>query len=69
MGQLEQITMVEPKAHADLTMTQVYAKIGMTQDIVYLEIAAFTYMTEVIIKQVGSWRRISKNLSEKDGSE
>jgi hypothetical protein len=58
----------ELKILAGSITTQVYAKIGMIQVTVFLVTVAFIYMTEVIIKQVGSFRRISKKLSEKDGN-
>jgi hypothetical protein len=58
----------ELKILAGSITTQVYAKIGMIQVTVFLVTVAFICMTEVTIKQVGSCRRISKKLSEKDGN-
>ena len=68
MDQLVQWPKKEPKTHADLTMIQVYAKIGMIQVIAFLETAAFISMIGVTIKQDGNYRRISKNQSEKGGN-
>lgn len=57
------------KILVDLIMIQVYAKIGMIQVIVYLVIAVFIYMIEVIIKMDGNYKKILKSLSVKDGKE
>jgi|JI10StandDraft_1071094.scaffolds.fasta_scaffold127457_2 hypothetical protein len=64
----ERIKKVVLKTLADLIMIQAYAKIGMILDTVFLVIVVCIYMIEVIIKQVGNYRKIFKNQNDKDGN-
>jgi hypothetical protein len=64
----EPMRKVVPKTLAGLIMIQVYAKIGMTPDTVFLVIAVCIYMIEVITKRAGNYRKIFKNLNDKDGN-
>jgi hypothetical protein len=67
-GQLAAITTTAQKIRAGSIMTQAYVKIGMIMGTACLETVAYTCTTEAIIKQGGSWRRISKSQKEKDGN-
>ena len=50
-------------------MFKIYAKIGMIQATVPLEIVAYIFMTGPMSKQVGNLRKILKNRKDKDGKE
>lgn len=68
MAQQEIITQVQ-KILVGLIMIQACVKIGMIQDTASLETVVFICMIVLIIKMGGSWRKILKNQSVRDGKE
>ena len=57
------------KIHVDLTMTQVFAKIGMILDTVFSVTAAYTCMTEATTRPDGSYKKTTKKPKDSDGNE
>lgn len=68
MVQLDQAPILL-KILVDSIMIRACVKIGMTRVIVFSVIAAFIFMIEAIIRQVGNLRKILKNLKDRDGKE
>lgn len=68
MVQLDQAPILL-KILADSIMIRACVKIGMIRVIVFSATAAFIFMIEAIIRQVGNLRKTLKNLKDRDGKE